>query len=116
MDLSACGEGIHVVVEFGMPEIVMLVLMLVLILVIEVLLVVFFVVVVGMNDFLLALFDVGKVFGRDGVGVTVVEELLLVDVLPFDCGDVVLVGSGLLGMHLLIVLVFGHSVPFLYCF
>jgi hypothetical protein len=63
---------------------------------IEVLVVVFFVVVMGMDDFLLALFEIGKVFGGDGVGVAVVEELLLLEVLSFDCGDVVLVGSGLL--------------------
>ncbi len=66
------------------------------IVVIEVLIVVLFVVVMGMDDFLLALFEIGKVFGGDGVGVAVVEMLLLLQVLSFDCGDVVLVGSGLL--------------------
>jgi hypothetical protein len=66
------------------------------IVVIELLIVVFFVVVMGMDDFLLALLEIGKVFGGDGVGVAVVEVLLLLQVLSFDCGDVVLVWSGLL--------------------
>jgi hypothetical protein len=80
------------VIELGMCEIGVLGG----IVVIEVLIVVLFVVVMGMDDFLLALFEIGKVFGGDGVGVAVVEMLLLLQVLSFDCGDVVLVGSGLL--------------------
>lgn len=83
---------------------------------IEVLVVVFIVVVMGMDDFFLALFEIGKVFGGDGVVVAVVEVLLLLEVLSFDCGDVVLVGSGLLRMGLLFVLLFRHRVPFLYPF